>query len=84
MGAKHRSIASRTLSGAMPSAGLQVASGRQTMSWRRLSISAVTVQNGAATRAAVPRLTSGVGTASAGTRTRKSPAAREHSLSRRA
>ena len=49
------------------------------MSSRRLSISAVTVQKGAATSEAAPSPTSGPGTEIVGTRSRTSPAAREHS-----
>ena len=53
------------------------------MSWRRLSISDATVQNGAAHSAAVARPTSEDGSGRVGTRMRTSPAARAHSASRR-
>ena len=64
-----------------PSAGTQVWSGRHTMSCRRLSTSAFTVQNGAVDMAAAPRLTRGAGTGGVGTWARRSPAASAKSVS---
>ncbi len=77
--AVHR-LAARPTAAGRP-AGTQVWPARQTMSCRRLSTNAFTVQNGAADMAAVPRLTSGVGTGRVGTCTRE---ARRPRRSRRA